>query len=215
MNINDEFNDENDSQPSPPLCLIKSPTIPIPIHSTSMNAKLSKEFHSLSLGGTSYMEDNDIPKKNYSEQTERSITVLRSSISNQSIRNESGQFSRDNYQRLVVLLQIHLKIFNFILTFRYRYTSYQCMISEMSTESVIWLSHRLGPVLTARHLSRNLLRMLTLCYTGKENLTAIMDEADTTSVKLQQKSLIGDVISGRVLECLISIAGLFSFNSQI
>ena len=43
-------------------------------------------------------------------------------------------------------------------------------MSDVAAESVMWLAHRLGPVLTSRHLAKNLLRMLAVCYSDPEAL---------------------------------------------
>lgn len=89
------------------------------------------------------------------------------------------------------------------------YSPSECKVSEMSTESIIWLSHRLGPVLTARYLSRNLLRMLTLCYTSRENLTPLQEfSSNEQSYKI---TVMGDLNATKVLECLTSIASEFFF----
>lgn len=89
-------------------------------------------------------------------------------------------------------------------------------IAEMSSESLIWLSHRMGPVLTARYLSRNLLKMLTLCYVGQENLFPDSQSADTPGSSLNIKSfsiadgrVVGDQNATKVLECLTSISALY------
>lgn len=85
-------------------------------------------------------------------------------------------------------------------------------ISETAAESLIWLSHRLGPVLTARHLTRNLLKMLTLCYVGQENLlpvegagVSIMENLDTFSIG--DGRVVGDENAVKVLDCLTAVSG--------
>lgn len=88
-------------------------------------------------------------------------------------------------------------------------------ISEMSSESLIWLSHRLGPVLTARYLTRNLLKMLTLCYVGPENLVPNETNTGTHPIgslnyfTIADGCVIGDEAAQRILECLTSISALF------
>ncbi|XP_049766258.1 WD repeat-containing protein 81 [Schistocerca cancellata] len=86
----------------------------------------------------------------------------------------------------------------------------QFKVSDMSAESVIWLSHRLGPVLTARHLSRNLLRMLALCYTGYSNMArAAPPTAEMGTLSIAEGHVQGDHSACKVLDCLTSIAALY------
>ncbi|XP_046400829.1 WD repeat-containing protein 81 [Ischnura elegans] len=88
-------------------------------------------------------------------------------------------------------------------------------VSSVSAETVSWLAHRLGPVLSARHLSRNLLRMLTLCFLGEENLTPMPNESGRKGIHARHpccisgRKLMGDSNASKVLECLSSIAALY------
>ncbi|KAM7343473.1 WD repeat-containing protein 81-like isoform 2-T2 [Cochliomyia hominivorax] len=86
-------------------------------------------------------------------------------------------------------------------------------ISEMSSKSLVWLSHRLGPVLTSRFITKNLLKMLTLCYVGQENLlpeTGSLDECRNLNYfTVSDARVVGDRSAARVLECLTTIAALY------
>lgn len=86
------------------------------------------------------------------------------------------------------------------------------------SESLIWLAHRLGPVLTARHLTRNLLKMLTLCYIGQENLLPDLLESsdciknlhdDLLMFTIADGRVVGDRSAVKVLECLTSITAIY------
>ncbi|XP_063618306.1 WD repeat-containing protein 81 [Cydia splendana] len=86
-----------------------------------------------------------------------------------------------------------------------------CKISDMSSESLIWLAHRLGPVLTCRYITRNLLKMLTLCYIGKDNLAPWegdgQDEFDEISIA--NSKVVGDRNAAKVIKCLTTIVAMY------
>lgn len=86
-------------------------------------------------------------------------------------------------------------------------------ISEMSSISLIWLSHRMGPVLTSRYIAKNLLKMLTLCYVGQENLLPETgpeeDRHNLNYFTASDARVVGDRSAVRVLECLMAISSLY------
>lgn len=94
-------------------------------------------------------------------------------------------------------------------------------MSQVAVDSLLWQAHRLGPVLTARHLTRNLLRMLALCYIDDNSLDLAcgsagqntMEPTGGNSSSFQPSTatlqLQGDFNANRILTCLTSLAGLY------
>ncbi|CAB3253741.1 unnamed protein product [Arctia plantaginis] len=84
-------------------------------------------------------------------------------------------------------------------------------ISDMSSESLIWLAHRLGPVLTCRYITRNLLKMLTLCYIGKDNLAPCESEEkdEFDEISIVNSKVVGDKNAMKVIKCLTSIVAMY------
>ncbi|XP_053982258.1 WD repeat-containing protein 81 isoform X2 [Hylaeus volcanicus] len=200
LNLNDDINEEGNKVS--PFKSVKSPTIPIPKTSNSPN-KLITEFSNISCNvGSKSSNEEFVCNDSYGGITD--YRNMFEEISNTEEQNSTILQTDDIKSDTVIHEDVHIDhIYQ-------KSTLNECTTSEMSAGSIIWLSHRLGPVLTARYLSRNLLRMLALCYTGKENLIIIDDTlASMQGITWNKKVLVGDRNAVKVLECLAAIAGLY------
>lgn len=188
LNIIDDLTDET-VRNSPPGN-IKSPTIPIPKSTDTRGTKSVTDFNIIGCHVGSKTSSEGIPISNsYTGSIQTGILNIDTVDMSDDDLDDESTCKNDELQCLPIL--------------------HESKVSEMSAESVIWLSHRLGPVLTARYLSRNLLRMLTLCYTGRANLTPIYDDIKRDKFYWQKIQLIGDINATKVLETLTAIAALY------
>lgn len=208
LNLNDDFNDDGNKNSSPSGS-VKSPTIPIPKQSNTSGTKLVTEFNSIGCNVGSKTSSEDFAYSGtYATNIQSGSNVSENICATETKDDNSAAFCSDPDNKCeTVGSDGGINQLDHIYR---RSTPSECTISEMSTESVIWLSHRLGPVLTARHLSRNLLRMLTLCYAGKENLTPVDDNnfVCLEGIAWKKPMLAGDQNAVKVLECLTAIAGI-------
>lgn len=207
LNASDDGDDGNKNSPGGS---VKSPTIPIPRQSSISGAKLVTEFNSIGCNVGSKTSSEDFTYVNAYATNIHSDSNLSENMCNIDTKEDNPVVlpaDLDNRSDVIKSSAEDVRQLDHI--YRKSVLS-ECTISEMSAESVIWLSHRLGPVLTARYLSRNLLRMLTLCYAGKENLT-INDNnfIRLESVTWKKPVLAGDQNAIKVLECLTAITGTY------
>ncbi|XP_066219583.1 WD repeat-containing protein 81 [Saccopteryx leptura] len=89
----------------------------------------------------------------------------------------------------------------------------QKILLDTACKMVRWLSTKLGPTVASRHVARNLLRLLTSCYVGstRQQFTVNSGESPPLSAGniYQKRPVLGDVVSGPVLSCLLHIAHLY------
>ena len=85
----------------------------------------------------------------------------------------------------------------------------EATIARVAAESVAWLAQRLGPVLAARHLARNLLRMLGLCYLSPGALHPSSGGFPEQRIRVSWSAVAGDRVVEPVLGLLTHLAGLY------
>lgn len=89
----------------------------------------------------------------------------------------------------------------------------QKILLDTACKMVRWLSAKLGPTVASRHVARNLLRLLTSCYVGptRQQFTVSSEESPPLSAGniYQKRPVLGDIVSGPVLSCLLHIAHLY------
>ncbi|XP_053424636.1 WD repeat-containing protein 81 isoform X2 [Nycticebus coucang] len=89
----------------------------------------------------------------------------------------------------------------------------QKILLDTACKMVRWLSAKLGPTVASRHVARNLLRLLTSCYVGptRQQFTVSSGESPPLSAGniYQKRPVLGDIVSGPVLSCLLHIAHLY------
>lgn len=209
LNLNEDLSE--DTLKCSPSSSVQSPTIPIPKRLDSSASRSVIDFNSISCNVGSKTSSEDAP---FGSSFTMSIPE---EASTSKIQSENFEVSRPSITQEEVSEKLRNEKDDDIEVehSQRKFSPVECKVSEMSTESVIWLSHRLGPVLTARYLSRNLLRMLTLCYAGRENLSPTAIEDSETGEDVDWAIVSGDINAAKILECLSAIVGLcFVFSNS-
>ncbi|XP_077707898.1 WD repeat-containing protein 81 [Canis aureus] len=89
----------------------------------------------------------------------------------------------------------------------------QKILLDTACKMVRWLSAKLGPTVASRYVARNLLRLLTSCYVGPTRQQFMVSSGESPPLSAgniyQKRPILGDIVSGPVLSCLLHIAHLY------
>ncbi|XP_036926288.1 LOW QUALITY PROTEIN: WD repeat-containing protein 81 [Sturnira hondurensis] len=89
----------------------------------------------------------------------------------------------------------------------------QKILLDTACKMVRWLSAKLGPTVASRHVARNLLRLLTSCYLGSTRQQFTVSSGESLPLSAgniyQKRPVLGDIVSGPVLSCLLHVAHLY------
>ncbi|CAD5211008.1 unnamed protein product [Bursaphelenchus okinawaensis] len=76
-------------------------------------------------------------------------------------------------------------------------------LSDVSRESVLWLSKRYGPILTGKHITPNILKLLALCFSDQKKSVVSAKEMNL------DLHVEGDKSAKLVVNCLVDLAVIY------
>ena len=154
-----------------------------------------KECDNFSEGEVFSFEDEDIPSKDSLDEVEVGQSVAQRLVHRR--EEEAGWLDLEKYTKVGE-------------NWGGQSARQESSITCVATDSVAWLACRLGPVLAARHLAGNLLRMLSLCYQGEAGaLRHLQEPLPEQRVRVSHGAVLGDRVAEPVLQLLAQVASLY------
>ncbi|XP_070577018.1 WD repeat-containing protein 81-like isoform X2 [Ptychodera flava] len=155
----------------------------------------SVEIEQDGYSGDSDGDDNDVETKPYQEDGSDKVKgEAKFEIDSSVKKKEAGGGASSSFDAMKNIMAMEKDSSKLVLGMS---------LSDVAVDSILWLSQRLGPILTAKYLSKQLLRALTLCYMEAGQLMILQDKPDDM---YNSVAVAGDTATLPVLQCLADIA---------